>query len=87
MGFRKTLKKLNDYFARLEAGKARKIKPKHVRKVIAKLTAKRVAIVQELASTSKASKKDRLARKLLIAEEHLKRAQWLAKRLELPETK
>jgi len=87
MAFRKIITKLNDYFDRLEEGKAKKIKPGHVKKVIAKLNAKKEQIVEELARTHKASKKERLARKLLIAEEHLKRAEWLAEKLHVRRSK
>lgn len=81
MAFHKIVKKLNDYYGRLDEGKAKKIKPSHVKKVIAKLVAKRQQIVEELERSHKASKKERLARKLMIAEEHLKRAEWLAEKL------
>jgi len=82
MGFRKIVEKLNAYYDRLEEGKAKKIKPTHVKKVIEKLAAKQKEIVEELAQTKKPSKRERLARKLLVAEEHLKRAEWLAQKIE-----
>lgn len=82
MAFRKIIEKLNAYYDRLEEGKTKKIKASHVRQVIAKLVAKQKQIVDELARTDKTSKKERLARKLLIAEEHLKRAEWLAQKIE-----
>lgn len=86
MAFRKIIAKLNDYYGRLDKGKTRKIKTSHVKKVIAKLAAKKKQIAEELAQTDKDSKKDRLARKLLIADEHLKRAEWLAEKIQSAET-
>ena len=82
MAFRKTIEKLDDYYARLEAGKAKKIKPKHVYEIIAKLSAKKTKIAHELAETDKASKRERLERKLLVAEEHLRRAEWLVESIQ-----
>lgn len=82
MGFRKIVEKLNAYYDRLEEGKTKKIKPSHVKRVIEKLVLKQKQIAQELARTDKASKRERLARKLLIAEEHLKRAEWLVHKIE-----
>ena len=78
MAFRKIIAKLDDYYERLDKGKAGKIKPDHVRRVIAKLIAKKEEIAEELARTDSKSKKERLERKLMIAQEHLKRAEWLA---------
>ncbi len=78
MPFRKIIAKLDDYYDRLGKGKAGKIKPDHVKKVIAKLTARKNEIAGELALTDDEDKRERLERKLVIAEEHLKRAEWLA---------
>ena len=86
MAFRKIIAKLDEYYARLDGGKTKKIKPSHVRKVIEKLAAKKEEIAEELARTDSESKKERLARKLLIADEHLKRAEWLAEKIRSPET-
>ncbi|MFK7963439.1 MAG: hypothetical protein AB8C46_05670 [Burkholderiaceae bacterium] len=82
MAFRKIIEKLDDYYARLDAGKAKQIKPKHVFKVIAKLSAKITKTKHALAETEKGAKKERLERKLLIAQEHLKRAEWLVEKIQ-----
>jgi len=87
MGLKKSTKRLNDYYGRLAEGKAKKIKAGDVAKVASKLTARREQIIEELKSTDNEARKESLARKLLIAEEQLKRAQWLAAELDSPEPK
>lgn len=81
MALRKNIEKLDAYYVRLSEGKAEKIKPGHVEKVIAKLKAKQAALAEEVAASPKASKRARLERKLLIAGEQLKRAEWLLQEL------
>jgi len=77
MGVEKYAEKLDDYFERLEDGKAKKIKPSHVLRVISKLKKKAEKLNEEIEVTEKESKKDRLKRKVLIAREHIKRAELL----------
>lgn len=77
MAFRKYAEKLDNYFQRLADGKAKKIKPSHVEKVIAKLKSKEAELVGQLEQTNKPDKKERLDRKLLIAREHIARAELL----------
>lgn len=77
MGLERTTEKLDKYFDRLENGKAAKIKPSHVEKVIAKLKAKQEQLQDELASSEKLSKQDRLENKLAIVAAQLERAHWL----------
>ncbi|MBS9716484.1 hypothetical protein J4E70_05960 [Pseudohalocynthiibacter aestuariivivens] len=84
MGLEKYANKIDEYFARLEDGKAKKIKPSHVLKVISKLQKKEQGLVQEIEATEKDSKKDRLKRKVLIAREHIKRAELLLDKITPP---
>ncbi len=77
MGLKKYADKLDDYFKRLTLGKAKKIKPSHVETVIRKLRAKKQQLQDEIEKTAKESKKLRLERKVLIANEHIKRAEML----------
>ena len=82
MGLKKYADKLDDYFERLTQGKVEKIKPSHVEKVISKLQAKKQQLQQEIEKTVKDSKKARLERKVLIANEHIKRAEMLFKEID-----
>ncbi len=84
MGLESAVEKLDKYFKRLEAGKAQKIKPAHVEKVIQKLEAKAQLLRAELAETDKASKKQRLERKLEMVQEQQDRARWLETKIGNP---
>ena len=77
MGLERAVEKLDKYFKRLEKGKAQKIKPSHIEKVIRKLEAKAGLLRAELAETDKDSKKQRLERKLEMVQEQQDRARWL----------
>lgn len=77
MGLEGSVEKLDKYYARLEKGKARKIKPDHVEKVIGKLHAKEAELLAEIEETRKTSKLERLQRKLEVLREQQRRAQWL----------
>ncbi len=77
MGLSTKIAKLDKYYERLESGKAQKIKPSHVEKVIKKLKAKEELLQTELKDADKSSKKDRLKRKIKTAREQIKRAEWL----------
>ena len=77
MGFDKQIDKLNDYFARLDAGKVEKIKTDHVEKVIHKLQAKKAELEEELAEAESERKKDRITNKIGTATEQIERAEWL----------
>ena len=81
MGLGKISEKLDDYFSRLEGGKAKKIKPKHVEKVIAKLHTKEGLLREELRDAKKASKRERLKNKLATAREQIERAEWLLEKV------
>ena len=69
--------KLDEYFERLERGKAAKIKPSHVEKVIAKLQTKQDLLMGELQDAAKPSKQERLENKLATVCEQIERAEWL----------
>ena len=84
MGLEKAVEKLDKYFKRLEMGKAQKIKPDHIKKVIFKLEAKAQLLRTELAETEKDSKKQRLKRKLEMVQEQQDRARWLETRIHTP---
>jgi predicted nucleic acid-binding Zn-ribbon protein len=73
----KTLEKLEKYRARLKDGKAHKIKPKHVQKMINKLETKKFDIEEDIKSVSKPEKRERLTKKLATIGEQIKQAEWL----------
>lgn len=77
MPLTKAIEKLKKYYSRLEAGNAKKIKPSHVEKVIRKLLAKETSLLEEIATTKKATKKERLEQKLVTTRNQLDRAKWL----------
>ncbi len=77
MGLESATEKLDKYFKRLDKGKAQKIKPDHVEKVVRKLEAKAQLLEAEIAETKKETKKHRLERKLKLVQEQLRRASWL----------
>lgn len=77
MPLTKAIEKLKKYYGRLEAGKAKKIKPGHVAKVIDKLLENERRLLEQIATTRKASKKKRLEEKLATTRKQLERAQWL----------
>ena len=77
MAMNKTTQKLEKYQDRLKAGKAEKIKPKHVEKILDKLTAKQTEIGTELAAATKESKRERLEHKQVTVNELIEKARWL----------
>ncbi len=77
MGLKKLTGKVADYRQRLESGKASKIKPSHVEKVLEKLRTKRAELEADVADAHDPDKQARLKRKLAIADEHIDRAEWL----------
>ena len=62
MGLESVIEKLDKYYGRLEKGKAQKIKPAHVEKVLRKLEAKAQLLETELEETTKETKRERLER-------------------------
>ena len=79
MAHEKLAEKLGDYFARLGKGRAQKIKPADVEKVIAKLRARHAALVEELAQ--KPDHAARISARISAAEDLLGRAEWLQAQL------
>lgn len=84
MGLEESTKKLDKYYSRLDKGKAQKIKPSHVERVIGKLKAKELSLREELAETTKPSKIDRLNRKIAGVCEQQERAKWLLDKISEP---
>lgn len=78
----KTREKLNRYYDRLQTGQAEEIKSGHVRQVIAKLDKRESDLLEEIAASSKPSKKARLENKLRTTREQRRRAQWLLDNLD-----
>ena len=81
MGLKNLAAKVVEYNARLDSGKASKIKPGHVEKVLRKLRAKETELEAEIAKARSADKVARLEGKLGIARTHIERAEWLLKEL------
>lgn len=77
MGLESATEKLDKYFRRLEKGKAQKIKPDHVEKILRKLDAKAASLRAEIAESDKPDKQQRLERKLQLVGEQQERARWL----------
>jgi hypothetical protein len=73
MGLKKLAAKVANYNDRLDSGKASKIKPDHVRKVLKKLRKKEGSLSEELADARDDEAKARLERKLEVAREHIAR--------------
>lgn len=82
MGLKKPAEKLSDYNARLDQGKAKKIKPDHVQKILEKLRKKSPQLEVEIAREEKEDKKARLRRKIGVTREHVERAKWLLQQIE-----
>ncbi len=81
MGLKKLAAKMAEYNERLESGKASKIKPDHVKKVLEKLRKKSVELQADIASAHSTDKRARLERKLEVARAQEARAEWLLKEL------
>lgn len=81
MGLESAVEKLDKYFKRLKKGKANKIKPSHVERVVKKLESKAKLLQAELKDTDKDSKKRRLERKLEMIQEQRDRARWLESKI------
>jgi len=77
MGLKKLAAKLVEYQDRVDAGKARKIEPEHVRKVLDKLRRKEARLADDLAGASDKDVREDLERELNIARQHIARAEWL----------
>jgi hypothetical protein len=73
--------KLAEYRARLDAGHADRISPAHVDRVVDKLEAKRARLVEELATATADTERERLERKRAKVETLIEQAHWLRDRL------
>lgn len=81
MGLSSIVQRLDKYQKRLADGKVQKIKPSHVRKVIAKLTAMEAKLTTELAETTKPDKRKRFEEKVSSIREQIEKAKWLEKQI------
>ncbi len=81
MGLEKLAAKVIEYNARLESGKASKIKPDDVKKVLKKLRKKSATIQSEIDGATSPEKKSQLQNRLGIAQAHIARAEWLLKEI------
>ena len=74
---KKLAAKVAAYYERLEQGKAHKIKPSHVHKVMDKLRAKEDALLSEIEVARTNADRLRFELKLQVAREHIQRAEYL----------
>jgi hypothetical protein len=81
MALAKSIEKLKKYYTRLQEGKAKKIKPSHVERVMEKLSVRERNLLDELAAANKLSKKKRLNQKLEETRKQIDRARWLKDRI------
>lgn len=81
MGLKKLAAKVAEYQDRLENGKASRIKPGHVEKVLGKLRKKSAEIEAEIGTAHTPDQRARLERKLEVARAQEARAEWLLKEL------
>ncbi len=72
---------LKSYLDRLKRGKADKIKPSHVKKVLEKLEKREKELRKQRKETKKESKKKRLKHKIAVNRKQAERARWLLKKL------
>ena len=77
MGLKKLARKVAAYQERVEAGKARTIGPGDVGKVLDKLRRKEAELVARIAAETDGEERADLDRKLRVAREHIRRAEWL----------
>lgn len=82
MGLKKLARKVDDYNARLEEGKADRIKPGHVHKVLEKLRRKVAELEAAMNEAETSEEKARIDGKLGIARTHVERAEWLLRELD-----
>jgi uncharacterized protein YaiL (DUF2058 family) len=81
MGLRKLATKLADYYERLENGNASKINSADIEKVIKKLRVRATKLDAELSASIDSEKRSRLERKIAMARQHIKHAEWLLKEI------
>lgn len=81
MGLKKLAAKVAEYNERLKDGKASKIKPEHVSKVLESLQKKAAELEAEAEKAHSPEKRARLERKLEVARAQKERAEWLLKEI------
>ncbi len=81
MGLKKLAEKVAEYNERYERGRAEKIKPSHVLKVLGKLRKKSADLETDIATAHSEDKKARLEKKLDVANAQIERAEWLLKEI------
>lgn len=82
MGLSKaTAARLDAYQDRLKKGKAKKIKPDDINKVMRKLRERQGELEQTLAETKKPAKRARITKKLAVIGDLIERAEWLKGKL------
>ncbi|WP_193142185.1 MULTISPECIES: hypothetical protein [unclassified Meridianimarinicoccus] len=79
MGLKKLAGRVEAYRDRVKQGKADKIKPQHVERVLDRLRRKEADLKDKLDHAHGSRDKDRLKRKLRVARKHIERAEWLLK--------
>lgn len=77
MGLKNLTRKVDEYNDRLSSGKAEQIKPRHVENVLEKLQAREKSLIERIEESDNPSRIGRLERKLKIARQQVKRAEWL----------
>lgn len=77
MGLSSIVKRLDKYQERLAKGKVEKIKPRHIQKVIAKLTTMEAKLTTEIAEMTKPAKRKRFEDKVSRIREQIGKAKWL----------
>ncbi|GAB5486273.1 MAG: hypothetical protein Pars93KO_27070 [Parasphingorhabdus sp.] len=77
MGLSSIDKRLEKYQERLAKGKVEKIKPRHIHKVIAKLTTMEAQLTTDLAEMTKPDKRKRFEQKMSTIREQINKAKWL----------
>ena len=87
MDLKKLTEKIAEYKARLEAGKARKIKSGHVEKVLKKLRRKETDLSERIAASTGTDKCARFKRKRAVARAQIERAEWLLEHLSADHSK
>ncbi len=81
MKLSKSAEKLEKYRQRLSDGKADEIKLSHVERMIEKIKAKKEKLQGELGEAESDGRRERLQRKIEVAEAQLENAAWLMKEL------
>ncbi len=82
MAFDKAIEKLDRYYARLKKKKAKEVKAAHVEKVLRKIAKREKELAEKIAATTNEDRRKRFERKLRVAKEQRKRAEWLLEQID-----